>query len=119
MDNKVLGKRGEDVAAEFLRARGLELRARNFRTPVGELDIVAEEAGTLVFVEVKTRRKLTKGLPSHSVHYHKQQKIIQTARWYLHQYNLEDASCRFDVVEVYALPNGEMRCHHIVDAFET
>lgn len=120
MNNKILGSQGEQAAADYLVHQGYRIFARNFRVPVGEIDIVAAKQELVVFVEVKTRRGLRCGTPAQSVTYHKQQKIIQTARWFLRQRHLEDRClCRFDVVEVYALPEGKWQINHIPGAFET
>ena len=120
MNNKVLGSQGEQAAADYLTRQGYRICARNFRVPAGEIDIVAAKQELVVFVEVKTRRGLGCGTPAQAVTYHKQQKIIQTARWFLRQRHLEDRClCRFDVVEVYARPVGDWEIRHIPGAFET
>lgn len=119
MNSKELGKQGENAAADFLRVRGYRIRTRNFRVPIGEIDIVAEKEGTLVFVEVKTRRWLSCGTPAQAVNHHKQRKIIQTAQWYLRQYHCEDCPCRFDVLEVYMKAGQPADIRQIQAAFET
>jgi putative endonuclease len=119
MNNKVLGSQGEQAAADYLVRQGYRICARNFRVPVGEIDIVAAKDELVVFVEVKTRRGLGCGTPAQAVTYYKQQKIIQTACWFLRQRHLEDRClCRFDVVEVYAREAGGWKIHHIPGAFE-
>lgn len=119
MNNKVLGNQGEQAAADYLQQHGYRICARNFRVPVGEIDIIAEYQDTLVFVEVKTRRSLRFGSGAQAVSYHKQQKIIQTARWFLRQRHLEErCCCRFDVIEVYTGPQGSWDIHHLPGAFE-
>ena len=117
MDNKSLGSRGEEAAALYLVRHGYKILERNFRVPTGEIDIVAGQGDILVFAEVKTRRTERCGFPAQAVNYHKQQKIIQTAKWFLRQRHLEECPCRFDVLEVYA--HGDT-CHirHIIGAFE-
>jgi putative endonuclease len=117
MNNKSLGSRGEEAAALYLVRHGYKILARNFRVPAGEIDIVAEQGDTLVFAEVKTRRSGACGNPAQAVNYHKQQKIILTAKWFLRQRHLEGCPCRFDVLEVYA---REETCQirHIEGAFE-
>lgn len=120
MDNKVLGNKGEQAAATYLTQHGYRICARNFRVPVGEIDIIAERDDVLAFVEVKTRRGLRCGFPAQAVTYYKQQKIIQTARWYLRQRHLEDRClCRFDVIEVYVHRGDKWEIRHIPGAFET
>ena len=119
MNNKVLGSQGEQAAADYLQQHGYQICARNFRVSIGEIDIVATCQDTLVFVEVKTRRSTRFGTAAQAVTYHKQQKIIQTARWFLRQRHLEDrCRCRFDVIEVYVRPQGGWDIRHLPGAFE-
>jgi putative endonuclease len=95
-----LGRWGEDVAARYLRRRGLKIVDRNVRTPVGELDIVARDRRTLVFAEVKTRRGLSHGFPQEAVGARKQRQILRAAQWYLKQRNFDKLQPRFDVIAV-------------------
>lgn len=118
MDNKLTGSQGEEMAAEYLVRQGYRICARNYRVKVGEIDIIASLPGLVAFVEVKTRRSLRCGTPAQAVGYHKQQKIIRTALWYLRQMHMEDCFCRFDVIEVY-LQNQQNKIRHIKGAFET
>lgn len=74
MDTTILGRQGEDAAAAFLQDHGCEILARNFRTPRGEIDIIAREGQSVIFVEVKTRRTERFGRPAAAVGYRKQQK---------------------------------------------
>ena len=120
MKNQILGSQGEQAAADFLHQQGYKICARNFRVPVGEIDIIARQGEVLAFVEVKTRHGSRYGTPAQAVNYHKQQKIIQTAKWYLRQNHLEDRCfCRFDVLEVYALPGNKWHVRHLPGAFES
>lgn len=117
MSNKALGDRGESCAAEYLRRQGCRILTRNYRCKAGEIDIIAEDHGTLVFIEVKTRRGVRYGTPAEAVHYRKRQKIVQTAYWYLHERQAENMYSRFDVIEVYAV--GEVWTVHVIkNAFE-
>ena len=117
--NKVLGQVGEEEAAAFLQRKGYVIAARNFRAKVGELDIIAwQDPQTLVFVEVKTRTGLQYGAPAEAVNYYKRKNIIRTAQWYLMEKHIKDCYCRFDIVEVYAMPGGHFTCHQIEGAFE-
>ena len=113
---KMLGKSGEDFAAEFLAEHGYKILARNFRVhATAEIDIIAQIDETIVFVEVKTRSTNRFGNPAESVTIKKQQKIFTAAEIFLQQNDL-DKSCRFDVIEVFARRNG-FSANHIVDAF--
>ena len=114
MDTTKLGRQGEEAAAVFLKEAGYEILARNFRTPRGEIDIVAGTA----FIEVKTRRTRRFGRPAAAVDYRKQQKIIQSARWFLRQRHLDGCLCRFDVIEV-CVAGERWEIHHLPGAFET
>jgi len=118
MNGKELGKRGEDAAAEFLCSHGYRILARNYRVACGELDIVARQRETLVFVEVKTRRGDRCGTPGQSVTWRKQQKIIRTAQWYLQEHHLDQVPCRFDVIEVFPYPARAWNVRQIQGAFE-
>jgi putative endonuclease len=102
-----LGQLGEAVAADHLEALGYQVRARNFRCPLGEIDLVADEAGELVFIEVKARTSFRFGLPREAVSRAKQRKLGRAALWYCDGERLGDRSYRFDVVEVLFL-RGEV-----------
>jgi putative endonuclease len=112
-----LGQWGEDLAAHFLQRKGLKILARNLRTPVGEIDIVARQKKTLVLVEVKTRRTTGYGTPAEAVGPRKQRQIIRAAQWYLADAELDHLQPRFDVVSVLA-DEPEPTIEHIPGAFE-
>lgn len=102
-----LGSAGERLAAGWLEARGFRVLARNWRCAYGELDIVAEEAGELVFVEVKTRRGTAYGLPEEAVTASKRAHLIAAAQCYLAEAQRETQPYRIDVVAVQL--NGQGR----------
>ena len=91
------GARAELLAAEFLVARGLAIVARNFRTRLGEIDVIARERETLVFVEVRKRRSDAYGGAAASITAAKRARLIATAQMYLATLRREP-SCRFDAV---------------------
>ena len=95
-----LGQSGEKKAARYLKKKGFSIIQSNYRTPFGEIDIIAKDKDTLCFIEVKTRSPNTKGLPRQAVNPAKQQKIIHSAAAYLKENDLPDQRCRFDVMEV-------------------
>ena len=101
-----LGKQGEDLACRELRRRGYAVLARRFRTRFGEIDIIARDGDTLVFVEVKTRRSGRFGGAVAAVHFRKQRRLINMARSYLMGCRGTEPPCRFDVVGV-TLSAGE------------
>jgi putative endonuclease len=112
-----LGAWGEEHAARFLKKLGMKILQRNFRTPVGEIDIVARDRKSLVFVEVKTRQSQRFGTPQEAVGAHKQRQIIRTAQWYLSTYPAGKLQPRFDVVAVLKFAD-QVQVEHIVNAFE-
>jgi len=114
--SKALGKWGEDRAAVFLQEKGYHIRERNFRWARGELDIVAEKDGVLVFVEVKTARSQRMGEPATWVTRRKQQQIGQVAQRYLQVHAIRDMDCRFDVIGVMKTGDGA-EITHIENAF--
>ncbi len=112
-----LGRVGEDVAVQALRTRGYRILERNVRLRHGELDVIAEEAGELVFVEVKARRSGTHGTPAEAVGARKQRALARLAMAYLVRRRLGERACRFDVVEVWLPPAGPPRVEILRDAF--
>ena len=118
MDTTKLGRQGEEAAAVFLKEAGYEILARNFRTPRGEIDIVAGTGQTVAFIEVKTRRTRRFGRPAAAVDCGERQKIIHSALWFLRQRHLDGCLCRFDVIEV-CVAGERWEIHHLPGAFET
>jgi len=100
-----LGDRGENVAARYLRNKGFKIIMRNFRCDLGEIDIIARQTKTLVFVEVKTRA-YDDPTPEDQVNLVKQQQIIQAAKYYLARYGVPQPPSRFDVVAI-VWPSGQ------------
>ena len=99
-ENIIVGKLGERIALGFLKRSGYRILETNFRTPFGELDVVARRGGHIVFVEVKTRASSSLGPPCLSVTRSKQRHIIRSALVYLKRRNLVDSNWRIDVVSV-------------------
>lgn len=114
---QVLGNEGERVAEAYLKKMGYRLVERNYRCPVGELDLVFLDRRVIVFVEVKTRTDDRFGAPLESVHQRKQRKMIKTALFFLSQHRLHHRDARFDVVGV-SLKGGEPAVEHVQNAFE-
>jgi len=116
---KPLGDRGEAEAVRFLRKKGFSILARGYRCPLGELDVVARDGPTIVFVEVKTRRGSGGDPPQAAVDWRKQRRLARLAAAYLNHHGLHDRACRFDVVAVTLDESGALdRLHHIENAFE-
>lgn len=104
---KALGKLGESLAARELERRGYRIVERNWRCPAGEMDLVAEQRGVLVFVEVRTRRGRERGTPEESLTTRKQAKLIEVAQAYLEE-GTSDRDWRIDVVAVELSSRGEL-----------
>lgn len=113
MNRRTLGNLGESAACVWLEKHGMTVLERNFRCPAGEIDIIAREKRTLLFIEVKARTSLRYGRPAEAVNRTKQLKILRTAQYYLATKGSEDVPIRFDVIEV--LPEG---VRHIPAAFD-
>lgn len=118
MKDKELGKKGEQLAAKYLEnSCGYTLIKQNFTTKIGEIDIIAQDHGTIVFIEVKTRMTIRYGVPSEAVNKRKQQKIGKVAACFLCQQKRWQHPCRFDVIEVYAKNDNSIKINHIKNAF--
>ena len=109
---KSLGRAGELKATEFLKKKGYEILERNYKTHIGEIDIIALDNETVVFVEVKTRIDDAFGAPAEAVDERKRFKYKKVATEYLVKKNRLENNCRFDVIEI---ENGKI--NHIIDAF--
>lgn len=110
------GELGEKAAADFLATNGYKIIATRYRCKIGEIDIIAWQGSTLVFVEVKTRRGYGYGAPGEAVGRAKQAKIIRTAQFYLRGKGLDDCRFRFDVTEIVVL-GDKVSINHITNAF--
>lgn len=115
-----VGQRAEDIAAAFLRSKGLEVLERNFRRRLGELDVVARQGEVLVIAEVRTRASALYGGAASSVDFRKQQRLVRAAAQLLQQRkDLAHLRVRFDVVSVSAIDSEEPRVDWIQHAFLT
>ena len=111
------GRQGELDAARYLQKNGYKILTRNYRTQVGEVDIVARERDTIVFVEVKARRSGFYGHPKSAVTPQKQRRISMAALHYLKAMQLSEAKARFDVVAI-RLTGGKPEFEIVKNAFE-
>lgn len=117
--SKYTGAWGEVLAARYLRDRDYPILAANYRTRFGEIDIVSEENGVLLFIEVKTRTRGMIALPVESVDSEKQRKLSLAAAQFLHREPVGTRS-RFDVIEVYLDENEQLeKINHIKNAFDS
>jgi putative endonuclease len=117
-NNLTLGARGEEIAVAFLKGRKFTIVERNFRCKAGEVDIIARDGRTLVFVEVKTRRNETYGPPQLALTPFKQRQISKAALTWLAKKRLLDASARFDVVAILLRDHEVPEIEHIRNAFD-
>ena len=113
---KAIGRKGEDLAADLCREKKYRIIETNYRTPFGEIDIIAKDGDVIVFIEVKTRSGDGFGAPFEAVTYRKRQKIKKVAMGYLKRFR-EEVPCRFDVISISG-KNGRNSVEHIRDAFE-
>ncbi|MBR3556827.1 MAG: YraN family protein [Oscillospiraceae bacterium] len=116
---KLLGAFGEAAAAEYLRKKRYEILGMNYRCRLGELDIIARQKETLVFVEVKLRREGGFAPAAEAVTPAKQRRLEIAAETWLAENGLEDVPCRFDIIEVYLEKNGRRikKINHLEEAF--
>lgn len=110
------GRYAEQLACDHLENRGLRPIARNYRCKVGELDLIMEEANTLVFVEVRFRRNTRYGSGAETVDRRKQAKLVAAASHYLQRNGSRGRACRFDVVSI-TVGHGGLAIQWIRDAF--
>jgi putative endonuclease len=113
--NIYLGRAGEEKAISFLRKRGYRIIGTNFRTPFGELDIIARQKGFIVFAEVKTRLSYSLGPPFLSVTAAKTRRMVRNALFYLKWHDLIDSNWRIDVVSVRLNYDYEVESIEIIE----
>ena len=114
--NKETGGVGEKIAEKYLKSKGYVILERNYKTDVGEVDIIANDGNYLVFIEVKARRTDEFGLPAEAVDERKQRKISMVAAQYIKRNMYFNSACRFDVIEIYL---GTREINHIENAFDS
>ena len=115
---RATGIKGEEEAARFLARCGYAILDKNVRTRAGEIDLVAKEGKTLVFVEVKTRKDLGEDPPQAAVNTRKQNRLGKLALGYLKLKRMRETPCRFDVVAVIVNDEGGVKAiRHIPNAF--
>src|SRR6187399_3289756 len=116
---KPLGRRGEDAAARYLKKLGYIIVARGHRDNIGEIDLVAVDGRTVVFIEVKTRTSHDAGHPADAVDGKKQQRLTRLALSYMKRHDLLECPARFDVVAVtWPADSNQPTIEHFQNAFE-
>ncbi len=111
------GKKSENLAVWYLKKNGYKILEQNYRTQLGEIDIIAKEKKTIVFVEVKSRKSIRYGNPKWAVTTKKQRKISMVALQYLKSIRQTDAKARFDVVAIIS-NRDEPQIEIVKNAFE-
>ena len=117
-EKKELGKKGEEKALRFLKKEGYRIVEQNYVCKMGEMDIIAKEKDTLVFVEVKTRTSMAFGPPQLAVTQFKQRQLSKVALYFLKEKKLEDIKARFDVVAILLPPEKREEIELIRNAFD-
>jgi putative endonuclease len=118
--NQITGKIGEKMAVKHLLSAGYRIIETNFRSPFGEIDIIAKKGDEWVFLEVKTRVSPALGSPLLSINRGKRDNIIKSSLYYMKRNGLEEANCRIDVVSVELDDNMRLeRLEHIRNAIDT
>lgn len=118
MDDRAnLGRAGERHAERFLRSRRYRIVTRNYVCPAGEIDLIALDGRTVVFVEVKTRTGREHADPQDAVNAAKREHLMRSALFFLRQTRAEDRACRFDVLALVVGPDGSIETEHLIDAF--
>ena len=112
-----LGAFGEDLALKKIKRLGYKCIARNYRCPLGEIDIIAKEKDSLVFIEIKTRRGRTTGYAKEAINSRKKRQLSKVALTYMKSNNCCDVKSRFDVV-VISLKDGRQEIEVIQNAFD-
>ena len=112
------GGEGERAAAKFLEGRGYRILASNYRTRLGEIDLIADDRGTLVFIEVKVRGTDVFGGPAMAITLAKQARIARLAQQYVSGRRLEERPCRFDAVLITGDDSNSQRIELVTAAFE-
>lgn len=112
------GEQAEEAAARYLARKGLHIVGRNFHCRGGELDIIARDGETLVFVEVRYRGTTSYENPMESVTPRKQQRLIRAANYYLQRHQLWQYPCRFDVIAIQPGRLRRYQAHWIKNAFD-
>ncbi|MFC1712891.1 YraN family protein [Candidatus Poribacteria bacterium] len=116
---KEVGAKGEKLAAKFLKRKGYKIIQRNYNCKLGEIDIIAEQDRTIIFVEVKTRRTQEFGPPQNAITAAKRSQISKVALFYIREKKLVDQSCRFDVIGITFSPESRKpEIEHIENAFQ-
>lgn len=111
------GKKGEELACRFITEKGFRIIERNFRFHKGEIDIIAKDNETLVFIEVKYRQNLEYGTPEEAITREKIRQLRNLAKAYLFERKISNVACRFDVIAILEVNKGKPSINHYFNAF--
>ncbi|MGE5430132.1 MAG: YraN family protein [Syntrophomonadaceae bacterium] len=117
LESNRAGRQGEEMAVGLLKSKGFRIVERNYHFGKGEIDIVARDGETLVFVEVKYRQNMEYGEPEYSITPVKIKQIRKVARCYLFEKHIDETACRFDVVAILEEIPGSPVINYYKDAF--
>lgn len=112
-----LGRRGENAAVRLLRAKGYRIIAINYDSPAGEIDLIATQGATIVFVEVKSRTDAAGKDADHTVTSTQRERIVHAAQYFLRRADSHNRPARFDVITVYFPQAGKPVVEHFKNAF--
>jgi len=115
--NVTVGKAGEEFGRDYLKRNGYRILHQNFRSPFGEIDVIAEHDGVLAFIEIKTRKSAAFGAPEEAVDRLKQARLAKIASWYLVRRGRQEPTVRFDILAIH-LKDDQPTFRLIQDAFE-
>ena len=119
MNQRELGRKGEEEAVRLLRKSGYRIVGCNVKAKFGEIDVVARDGPVLCFVEIKARRSVTFGWPEEGVTFDKRQRLSRLANWYVQKHRVMGTPLRFDVVSILWNPDGSpARSRLIKGAFD-
>lgn len=116
MNSILLGAFGEQYAARFLREEGYEIWSANYKTKVGEIDIIAKKDDVVCFVEVKTRQAGGMFSPAEAVDFKKQENVKSSAANFINRYKVKN-KIRYDIIEVLVNEKSLLKINHIKNAF--
>ena len=115
MQKNIYGKTSEIIAADYLKKKGYKILATNYKNKIGEIDVIAKDKKTLVFVEVKARSSKAFGHPLEAIDEQKQHKVRRVAELFLVMQHLAESPCRFDAISI--LGQNDYEIEHIENAF--
>lgn len=114
----IFGKRGEDIATSFLEKNKYKIIAKNYKTRIGEVDVIARDREVFCFVEVRTRSSDSFCSPEETIDAKKKAQISKAALSFIRAHQLEDRPARFDIVTILFREDGGFKVNHIKNAFE-